>query len=366
VIDFDPKLYVTPRKSLKVMSREIQFGFAAARLALEDAGITTGTIDPERYGVVFGCDMIYTEGDEVAPAFRSCTTDGKFDFDRWGHNALSELYPLWLLKGLPNMPACHIAIVEDARGPNNSIVMSEASSLLALAEAVSVIERDWADVMIVGGTSCATHGMNWILRDPRHFTRRFDDPSRAMRPFDADRDGLLFGEGAAALVIESRQHAEKAGRKILARVVSHASTYGPPQDGMPSCEPIKRSIHQALERAKVQSGEIDHVNANGLSTQAGDRAEAQAIASTLGNVPVTAPKSFFGNLRAGTGALETTVSLLAFEHGLVPVTLNYERPDPECPLNVIHGEPLKSSKNYCLLLNQSTTGQAAAVVLGRP
>jgi 3-oxoacyl-[acyl-carrier-protein] synthase II len=146
VVDFDPKLYVTPRKSLKVMSREIQFGFAAARLALEDAGITTGTVDPDRYGVVFGCDMIYTEGDEVAPAFRSCTTNGKFDFDRWGHNALSELFPLWLLKGLPNMPACHIAIVEDARGPNNSIVMSEASSLLALAEAVSVIERDWADV----------------------------------------------------------------------------------------------------------------------------------------------------------------------------------------------------------------------------
>jgi 3-oxoacyl-[acyl-carrier-protein] synthase II len=187
-----------------------------------------------------------------------------------------------------------------------------------------------------------------------------------MRPFDVGRDGLLYGEGAAALVIESRQHAQKAGRKILARVVGHASTYGPPQDGMPSCEPIARSIRQVLDRAKIQPGEIDHVNANGLSTLAGDRAEAQAIASTLGNVPVTAPKSFFGNLRAGTGALETTVSLLAFEHGLVPVTLNYERPDPECPINVIQGGPLKSSKNYCLLLNQSTTGQAAAVVLGRP
>jgi 3-oxoacyl-[acyl-carrier-protein] synthase II len=365
VRDFDAKLYVTPRKSLKVMSREIQLGFAAAQLALEDARVAAGTVDADRFGVVFGADMMYSEGAEVDAAFLRCLVDGKFDFSRWGEAGMQEIYPLWLLKYLPNMPACHVAIAHDARGPNNSILLGEASSLLAMSEGMRTIEMDRADLMIVGGTSCPTHARNWVFRDPGQFSRRYEEPDRAVRPFDADRDGEVLGEGAGAIVLESRGHAEARGARPMARLVSYASTFGCPCSGAPNVEAIRNAIRLALDKPGIAASEIDHVNANGSGTRHGDRVEAQAIADLLGDVPVTAPKSFFGNLMAATGTLEAAVSLLAFQNGLIPITLNHERRDPECPVNVVVGEPRPSTRPYALLLNQSPTGQCVAVVLGR-
>jgi 3-oxoacyl-[acyl-carrier-protein] synthase II len=365
VRDFDAKLYVTPRKSLKVMSREIQLGFAAAALALEDAGVAERQIDADRFGVVFGADMMYFEGTEVDAAFLRCMDDEKFDFRRWGEVGMQEMYPLWLLKYLPNMPACHVAIAHDARGPNNTILLGEVSSLLALSEGMRTIEMDRADLMIVGGTSCAIHARNWVFRDPAQFSRRYEEPDRAVRPFDAERDGEVPGEGAAAFVLESRQHAAARGARPLARVVSYASTFGCPCAGAPDVNSIRNSIRVAIEKAGITASEIDHVNANGSGSPQGDRAEAQAIVELLGDVPVTAPKSFFGSPMAATGALETAVSLLAFQNGLIPVTLNHERRDPDCPVNVIAGEPRPTARPYALLLNQAPTGQCVAVVLGR-
>ena len=141
VPDFDPKLYVRPRKSLKVMSREIQLGFAAADLAVNDAGIVAGGIEPDRFGVVFGNDMIYADLEDLETTYRRSRRDGRFDFPLWSEAIHEELHPLWLLKHLPNMTASHIAIALDARGPNNTIVLGDVSSLLALAEAASVIQR---------------------------------------------------------------------------------------------------------------------------------------------------------------------------------------------------------------------------------
>ena len=157
VVDFDAKQYVTPRKSLKVMSRGIQLAFAAVQFARTEAAIAGSGISPDRFGVVFGADMIQVEPDELINAFRTCMADERFDFARWDERAISEMYPLWMLKYLPNMPACHVAIAHDARGPNNTIVLAEASSLLAVAEGTRVIERGAADVMIVGGTGSRIH-----------------------------------------------------------------------------------------------------------------------------------------------------------------------------------------------------------------
>jgi 3-oxoacyl-[acyl-carrier-protein] synthase II len=165
--------------------------------------------------------------------------------------------------------------------------------------------------------------------------------------------------------LESRQHAAARGARPLARVVSYASTFGCPCSGAPSVDAIRNAIRLALEKSGVAANQIDHVNANARGTREGDRAEAQAIASLLGDVPVTAPKSYFGNLMAATGTLEAAVSLLAFQNDLIPVTLNHERPDPQCPVNVVVGEPRPSTRPYALLLNQSPTGQCVAVVLGR-
>lgn len=364
---FEPKKFVRPRKSLKVMSREIQFGFTAADLAFADAGLTDKTNDPDRFGVVFGSDMMYCDLQDVVDAYKSCLNDGEFDFARWGSDALGKLYPLWMLKYLPNMPACHIAIALDGRGPNNSLTLGEVSSLLAVTEATRVIQRGQADRMIAGGTSSRLHAMQCVQRGAPLLSHRHDDPQGASRPFDAGRDGFVSGEGSGAMMLETREAAESRGASILARVLGHGNSFEPQRKGEPRTgDAIRRSIRQALAEANMEPTDIGHINAHGMSGVEPDQLEAQAIQDVMGDVPVTAPKSFFGHLGAGGGAVEALVSVLALQHGQVPVTLNYEQQDPECPVNVIRDQPLSDAKGAALLLNQASTGQAAAVVIAAP
>jgi 3-oxoacyl-[acyl-carrier-protein] synthase II len=365
VLDFDPKAFVRPRKSLKVMSREIQLGFAAAQMALADAGFSPAVVAPERLGVVFGADTIYSELAEWLPVYRRAMEADTFIYDRWAPSVMSELYPLWLLKYLPNMAACHVAIAHDARAHNNSIVMAHVSSLLAVSEGMRTVERGRADMMIVGGASAMrVHPTSLIFHGEAFLSRRNDDPAGACRPFDADRDGMVNGEGSAAFILESRQHAERRGARVLARILAASSRFEPSRDGQPlRGNAIRQSILAALDAAQLMPADIGHVNAHGLGTIEQDRAEAQAIHEVLGNVPVTAPKSFFGNLGAAGGAVEMAASLLTLETGQIPPTLNYDRPDPECPVNVVHGAPQRTDKPIALLLNQSFSGQAAALLL---
>jgi 3-oxoacyl-[acyl-carrier-protein] synthase II len=367
VSDFDPKQYVRPRKSLKVMSRDIQLAFAAADLACAQASLESHPIDPERLGIVFGADMIACDLSEMIDAFRGCIVEGRFDFDRWGEQSMAQMFPLWMLKYLPNMPACHVGIALDARGPNNSLTLGEVSSLAAIAEAVRVIERGQADAMVAGGASSRVHPTIWAYRSAFHLSKRTDDPAAACRPFDLARDGMIHGEGAGTFVLEERRSAEARGATILARVLGFATTFEPRAAGKElRGKAIRASITQALRSAGLQPDQVGHVNANGLSTALDDRLEAQAIRDTLGDVPVTAPKSFFGNLGAGTGAVEMVASVLAFQHGLVPFTLNYEQADPDCPVNVIRQTPMKLSTPVALILNQARIGQSVAVVLAAP
>ncbi|MFO0191535.1 MAG: beta-ketoacyl-[acyl-carrier-protein] synthase family protein [Planctomycetia bacterium] len=363
--DFDPKLYVRPRKSLKVMSREIQLGFAAADLAVNDAGIAAGSIEPERFGVVFGNDMIYADLEDLEGTYRRSRLDGRFDFGLWSEAIQEELHPLWLLKHLPNMTASHIAIALDARGPNNTIVLGDVSSLLALAEAASVIERGWADVMLTGGTGCRLHPTALVARGDALLSHRADDFRRACRPFDLNRDGMVNGEGAAAIVLESREHAERRGAKIRGRILGTAARCEPKarREGVTGAS-LRQAIRAALAAARLAPGEVGHVNAHGVSTIEMDRLEAAAIAAELGDVPVTAPKSSFGHLGAAGGAVELAASILGLGAGLVPPTLNYETPDPLCPVNVVHGEPLAGRPGTALAVNLCSTGQAAAVAIG--
>ena len=366
VVDFDPKQYVTPRKSLKVMSRTIQLAFASAQMATQQAGIAVPEVSPDRFGVVFGADMIHIEADELENAFRGCIEEQQFDYARWDERAISEMYPLWMLKYLPNMPACHVAIAQDARGPNNTIVLGEASSLLAIAEGMRVIERDQADVMIVGGTGSRIHPMSWSFRDNCLHSPRHDDPADTSRPFDTRRDGMVYGEGAAAFVLERREHAEARGAKVLAHIAGFASAFEACTPGRPfEGTAIRAAIRQSLREAQLDSADLGHVNAHGLSTVDHDRAEAQAIRDTVGSTPVTAPKSFFGNLGASTGAVEMIASLVAFETGEVPFTLNYRDPDPACPIDVVGDKARAGRPKSALVLNQTSMGQSVAMVLRR-
>lgn len=365
--DFDPKLYIRPRKSLKVMSREIQLGFAAADLAIRDAGIAEGSIEPEHFGVVFGSDMIYADLEDLAQTYRRSVRDGRFDFHLWSDAIHEELHPLWLLKHLPNMAASHIAIAHDARGPNNSIVLGDVSSLLAISEAASVIRRGWADVMLAGGTGCRLHPTALVARGDALLSHRADDFQGACRPFDRDRDGLVNGEGAGALVLEAREHAERRGATIRGELLAVAARCEPGahRRGLTG-QALRLAIRAACEAAGLSREEVGHVNAHGVGTVPMDRAEAQAIAAELGAVPVTATKSNFGHLGAGGGAVELVASLAGLARGLVPATLNYETPDPECPVNVVHGAPLAGRPGTAVKANLSSTGQAVAVVVRGP
>jgi 3-oxoacyl-[acyl-carrier-protein] synthase II len=362
VADFDPKQYVRPRKSLKVMSRDIQLGFAAADLACIDAGLRRQPIDPERLGVVFGAGMISCELDELAGTFRGCLVDGVFDFRRWGTAAMAELFPLWMLKYLPNMPACHIGIGQDARGPNNSITLGDVSSLSALAEAVRIVERGQADVIIAGGVDARIHPAQWV-RSRVLGMSRCSDPRAAPRPFDLERDGRVNGEGAAAFTVETRAAAEARGAAPLARILGYGAVFAPPRSGQPQPAAIGRAIAAALGDAGLLPGDIGCVVAHACGAVEADRVEAEAIRAALGDVPVTAPKSFFGHLGAAAGALETAVGILSIRHGLVPPTLHYEQPDPQCPVNVVHGQPASLSRGAVMILSHSPQGQAVAVVL---
>jgi len=364
VADFDPKEFVKPRKSLKVMSRETQLGFTAAEMAWAHARLDDAGVDPDRLGVTCGSNMFCPEVPELAAACHASDSGGgKFDFSRWGNEGLREVFPLWLLKYLPNMAPAHVSIVHDARGPSNSIVAGDISALLALIEAADVVARGQADVMLAGGASSTISWMDLLWHGGARLSRRVEEPQRACRPFDADRDGAVGGEGAAIFVLETPAHAQARGVKPLARIAGYGRRYEP---ATATYQPTGRSIEQAILAALQMRGmtatEVGHVNAHGLSTELDDRIEAEAIHRTLDGVPVTAPKSLFGNIGAGSGAVELAVSLLGLQRGLVPPTLNYETPDPKCPVDVIT-ELTPSRSPTALVLNHRTTGQAVSLLV---
>jgi len=362
--DFDAKQYVKPRKALKVMSREIQTAFAAASMAVEQAGLAPGQLPPERTGVLFASDMLYSEPSESVSAYTHCIEDGRFHAEKWGRVFMSELYPLWMLMYLPNMAACHVGIAHDARGPNNTICQGDASSLLAMIEACVIIQRGHADVMLTGGSSSRMTATSMLYRGMSQLSRRIDAPQSACRPFDATRDGSVNGEGATTFVLEREEFARARGAKILGRVAGWSAAFAAPQSPTAtSGQAIEQSIRQSLAAAGWGPSDVGHVNAHASGSVTGDAIEAQAIRAVLGDVPVTAPKSYFGSLGAAGGAVEMVASLLAFAQGQVPVTLNFEHPDPACPVNVVARQPVPTGPATVLKLNQSSAGQVACVAV---
>jgi 3-oxoacyl-[acyl-carrier-protein] synthase II len=365
VRDFNPRAFVANRKSLKVMSRDAQLGMAAADLACRDAGIAPGAVDPDRFGIVLGAARICMPLDESERTYGSCMVDGRFDFRLWGSRAVAASFPLAFLRLCPNMIASHISIAHDARGPNNTIHQAEISSLLALGEAAEVIRRGTADVMLAGGASSEMHLFDCIRRCVMGIlSPRQADPAAVMRPFEARRDGQVWGEGAAIFVLESRRHAEARRARIVARMLAWASTCeAAASNGGPRGIGLRRAIRLALARSGLSPCDLGHVNAHGVSTVRDDRIEAHALGDTLPTVPVTALKSYFGNLGAAGAAMEVAGSVLSFSHAQVPATLNYEQPDPECPIVVIHGGPMPCRASAALSVTWLPIGQAAAIVL---
>jgi 3-oxoacyl-[acyl-carrier-protein] synthase II len=358
------------RKGLKVMCRECQMGVAAAQLALFDAQLGPGKCDPDRSGVVYGSDYMITEPDEFTSGIVDCVDEERrFHFSRWATRGMSKMSPLWLLKYLPNMPASHIAIYNDLRGPNNSITHREAAGNLAIGEAFRVITRSHADVMVAGATGTRIHVMKALhAAMSEELAKGGGDPAKAARPFDLHRGGMVLGEGAGAVVLEALDSAEKRGATIYGEIAAAASSAVVDRDFVPRREEALANVMRAtLREAGLATDRVGHIHAHGLGTRCGDAEEARAIRRVFGEqadwIPVTAAKSYFGNLGAGSGVVELIASTLALRHNRLFPVLNYETPDPECRLNVVR--TAVDAGNCFLNLNVSPQGQASCVLVRR-
>ena len=373
VRDFDPLEYVYQKKFLKVMSRDIQLGVSAASLAMRDAGLAAGDIEPTRLGVEFGAGHISFTPQELVDAARDyADPSDRQGYARWGEDevtsgpapAMGKIAPLWLLRQLPNMPACHVAIEHDAQGPNNTITGGDSSALLALAEAMRVIERGQADAMIVGACSSQVNPIELARMNVCERLSRADDPSEAPRPFDLRRDGTIAGEGAGVLVIERYESAVARGADIYGEILGVAAGCdGRVQDG----RGLAGAIRNAFTKAAVTPEQFGHINAHGTGDPSKDAIEShayrQAMGDLSGQLPVTALKSYFGNFDAGAGAVELVGSLLSIRNGVVPQSLHYRTPDPRCRLNVVADGPRDLTSSLALCVNRTHLGQSAAAVM---
>ena len=369
--DFGPvpkELKKAIRKGLKVMCRECQMGVAVAQTALTDAGLGTGDCDPERTGIVFGSDYMITEAEEFIQGIQECVNEsGNFEFPRWPAVGMPRMSPLWLLKYLPNMPASHLAIYNDFRGPNNSLTLREAVANVALAEAFQIIAGDRADVMLVGATGTRLHPMKMIhAAQHEELASPTENPAKACRPFDRDRTGMVLGEGAGAIVLEELGTALARGANIHAEVLGGVSRASLAANMVARREEaMANALIAVLRAAGLEPDGIGHVQAHGVATRSCDVEEARAINRVFGEraVPVTAAKSYFGNLGAGSGMVELIAGVLCLRHRELFKTLNFQTPDPECPISVVDTDGVDPGTS---VVNLSVTpqGQGSAAVVG--
>jgi 3-oxoacyl-[acyl-carrier-protein] synthase II len=366
--EFQPKKVITNKdyqKAFRMMARTVQMGLVASTVAFRDAGLEVGKLDPDRAGVEYGAGMVASELDDLGRAARVSLAepDGPVSLAVWGEKGLKEVPPLWMLKYLPNMPSCHASITLDLRGPSNTHTQSDAASLLALGEAFRIIQRDAADVMVVGGTESKMNPLSQTRHNLfQQLSRRNDDPARAHRPFDRDRDGSVLGEAAGSVILEDLGHARERGARVYAELLTVAAGFDRARNGVV----MGKVIRSALDRSGVRPDEVDHVNAQGLATERSDRWEARAIHDVFGpKTPVWAVKGNIGASGAAAGAVELIGSVLALSRGELPPTLNCEHPDPECPVHV-HADGVRPvAKPYAVKLNFTDKGQIGVAVLRR-
>ena len=356
------------RKGLKVMCRECQMGVAAAQLALGNAGLVPGSFTPERVGTAFGSDYMISLPDEFTEGILQCLDEnGQFVFSRWATEGMPKMSPLWLLKYLPNMPASHLAIYNDLQGPNNSLTLREAAANAAIGQAFQTILQGRADTMVVGSTGTRLNPTKIIHALQQEELATGGDPAQASRPFDRDRRGTVLGEGAGAVILEELESAKARGVTIYAEVLggSTSSVAGPHLVAHRD-EALKNAMVSLLRSAQTTPDQVGFVHAHGLSTRTGDADEARAIQQVFGGrskpVPVVAAKSYFGNLGAGSGMVELVAGVLALRNGRLFPVLNYENPDPECPVAAVTDQETSPGDGF-LNLSVTPQGQASAALV---
>jgi 3-oxoacyl-[acyl-carrier-protein] synthase II len=333
VPDFDPEAYME-RKQARRLDRYDQLFWASTHQALEHAGISYEKDDPEalRAGVVVGSGI-----GGILSFQQGIDTMRQRGYDR--------VSPLTITQIISNMAGGIVSIDFNLYGPNNCTVTACAASANAIGDAAEIIKRGAADVMVAGGAEAPICEFTMAgFAQARALSTRNDDPAGASRPFDADRDGFVMAEGAATLILEEREHALARGAEMFAELVG----YGMSADGFhitlpqPGGAGAARAMQAALDDAGLEASDIDYINAHGTSTAANDSTETAAIKSVFGadayTTPVSSTKSMTGHVLGGAGALESLVCILAIGEGVVPPTINYETPDPECDLDYVPNE----------------------------
>jgi 3-oxoacyl-[acyl-carrier-protein] synthase II len=354
---FDPKRYMDA-KEIRRNDRFVQYAVAATQQALEDAHFT-----------------IPGEGEEVGVLIGS---------GGGGMSALGEQYhtlfyrgpdrisPFFITQLVTDMAAGYVAIRFGARGPNFATVSACATSANAIGEAWEIIRRGDARAMITGGTEFGPTAMSLAAFAAMHaLSKRNDDPQHASRPFDADRDGFVMGSGAGVLILERLDDALARGAPIYAEIVGYATT----SDAHHITEPapggagLARAVRRALKKASVAPEEVDYVNAHGTSTKYNDRDETAALHSVFGDharrLAISSTKSMIGHTMGAAGAIETAVTALTLQRGIITPTANYEHPDPECDLDYVPNEPRKADVRVAVKESMGFGGHNAVLVLKR-
>jgi 3-oxoacyl-[acyl-carrier-protein] synthase II len=376
-------------KDWQRVGRHTRFAIAAAKMAMADSGLEVGVqpsggepgrqaeawtpaIDPTRLGVYLGSG----EGHQDFFAYSEMIIAGmegeKFDVSKFIQYGMTKLDPILEMEQEPNMPGGHIAAMFNAQGPNANCLTACAASSQAVGEAVEMIRRGDADAMISGGTHSMIHpfgvtGFNLLTA----LSTRNDEPQRASRPFDRDRDGFVLGEGAGMLIIEEMERAKRRGAKIYGEISGYGSTADAYRvtDSHPEGRGAAACMRLALQDAGINPEQIGYINAHGTSTDVNDRVETLAIRKVFGEhaqgLPVSSTKSMMGHLIAAAGATELIITLLALRDGLLPPTINYERPDPECDLDYVPNKSREKTIDYALTNSFGFGGQNIALVVGK-
>lgn len=381
--DFVPKHY---RKAVKVMARDIEIAVAAAKLAVEDAGLVTrGTSEepddaamtyrPERMGCHVGAGLIAAETEEMTAAMATARDeDGRFSVRRWGGEGgggMESLTPLWLLKYLPNMLACHVTIIHGCEGPSNTITCAEASGLLSIGESARVIERGAADLCFSGGAESKLNCMGLLRMDLAGRlapTGDEADGSTFVRPYDPGAKGGILGEGGGILILEARESAAARGARVYAEIAGFGAGHSlPGYDDVEADEGYRNAILNALDDAGVGPEQIDAIVPLGASIPNLDRAEAGALEAVFGSRLAAIPLVHFGanigNCTAGAAAVQAAVAARCLKEQQLPARVHHGR--ARDGLQAGPAPSRAANLTYMLVCTGALGGQNAAIVLKR-
>ena len=355
VKDFEPNGLISP-KAARHVDRPILYALQAAKEAMADAGMNG--YNPERVGVVMGCCVGAV--DQMLEQYETLKGRG------W-----SRMSPFFLANFLVDSPSGHLALELGLRGPNYAVVSACATGSHAVGEGAELVRRGDADAVVAGGTEAAINPLILGGFCAMRSLANDEDPPRAARPFDARRAGLVMAEGAAVLMLEELEAARERGATIYAEVLGSGSSndaYSVVQPD-PDAVGVSAMMRQALDNAGVTPERVDYVNAHGTGTPLGDAAETKAIKDVFGGhayeLAVSSTKSMVGHMFAASGAIEALVCALAIHHGVIPPTINYENPDPDCDLDYVPNEAREAEIDVALSNAMGLGGHNACVILGR-